>query len=338
MEESVLCHFLNTEAENKILELESLICPKCRWKMILFCVKEIKTLSDEPFLENLISTFTRVDNNIRSLKELEEKVFDLTVCYVANQFLCNKALLSFAIHKYYVQECIKLNSGKFQIVNNLCSWSRIGKQLQDVFSTRLEMHVDETDLKLGTMLLWKRTAIKGTLHKILFDTYSRESCNINCNSQISMDSQESVESLVESMTDEMGCISLNDLTNEARTLENAANILRSKIKAMTQELENVSTQTDLSTIDLKYIVEKQISPEVWNFLLKITMSDNEANIINELNTDFKWTKIFLSGSASDKTINSRNLKRLFALSVINFIVSSRCNFPFHIILSELIDK
>ena len=76
---------------------------------------------------------------------------------------------------------------------------------------------------------------------------------------------------------------------------------------------------------------------VWNFFQKISQSEQER--INMLKNEFDWNKIYFHDDINDNDyLDSKSLKRLLAISVVNFIVSQRCNFPLHILLSDLVDK
>jgi len=227
-------------------------------KIILYDATKSQTLPDQQFLEHMLHNLIEIDPNVKSLQDVEEIAFARTLSYLVSIFQRGEATLSSSIYKCYVQECTKLGSGKFKPVNDLSSWRSVSLQCQEILGQRLEMYTQNDNPRLGTLLFFTTCNLKNMLHKTLFQIHATESKHIPIPDPIS-DSQESVESLVESVTDDFGDFTLHDkpFLHEAEVLQEAATILHENIKVMTKELEALSAQVDLKNIDLMQVTKNQ---------------------------------------------------------------------------------
>ena len=71
---------------------------------------------------------------------------------------------------------------------------------------------------------------------------------------------------------------------------------------------------------------RSLAPELWDHVIKLTQSVNERR--------------GRSASISETSFSGRikHLRRAYLVSLILFITNSECNFPFHVVLSDIVES
>ncbi|XP_072051451.1 uncharacterized protein [Amphiura filiformis] len=133
----------------------------------------------------------------------------------------------------------------------------------------------------------------------------------------------------------------DDLNGMEDKLQEVALHLNKLMINCAAELSKTDKVKDLDKVMFKDVV-CAVPPQLWNFILRITLGENErklfAHHISQFD-DFTWTQHFFHELYTSAIMNSTKFsRRFFILCCLLFCINAECSIPVQMMLGDVIDK
>ena len=122
------------------------------------------------------------------------------------------------------------------------------------------------------------------------------------------------------------------------SLEDSLKMLKGHVKSYVSEsIKSTNSQLpDIRDFDLQIEISK-IHPVLWNFIFRMTASEDEEKMLRKDN--FDWEYHYVKCSPTQRNIESiRFFPRLFTSSCIFNTFHSHCTQPLHLLMTDIVDK
>ena len=328
---------------NQILEIEQTVVTStfCKTSVCLSCYKhfniflrseksDLAMVRTDQFLEDCFSQYEVIQTDSLDSSNIEIFCFRQLLEYVIENLKSYRSLLVSSLHLKYkkfvdssIQDfSINIDNESICQVHKTTNW--VYQMLKSTLGPALLVY-SPPKKSTSRMVYRVGTDLAKALHSSILHNKSKI---------------DKLEESNQAMKKQIGHM-LSDQDSSLKntfSLEDSLKMLRGHVKSYVSEsIKSTNSQPpDIHDFDLQIEISK-IHPVLWNFIFRMTTSEDEEKMLRK--DTFDWENHYVKCSPTQRNIeNIRFFPRLFISSCIFNTFHSHCTQPLHLLMTDIVDK